>query len=156
MAGLSGAGAIWLDVSRLASRAGRGVLTGIDRVELAYLDHLLAECGTQARFVMRTTRGYLLLDQRGGALLSDLVTGRAALGVADLVSRLLGKGSDPRHRLEAALRPHAIDRCLATGLARMVARRGDGGFGISTPGTPIWTRAALGPFRVRAACGSAF
>lgn len=128
MAGLSGAGAIWLDVTRLATRAGRGVLTGIDRVELAYLDHLVAECGAQARFLLRTTRGYLLLDQRGGALLSDLATGRKAPGVADRLSRLLGKGPDLRHRVEAALRPCAIDRCLVTGLARMVARRGGGGF----------------------------
>jgi hypothetical protein len=33
---------IALDLSRLLSRAGRGTPTGIDRVELAYAEHLLA------------------------------------------------------------------------------------------------------------------
>ena len=31
-----------LDLSRLVSRLGRGPMTGVDRVEFAYLDHLLA------------------------------------------------------------------------------------------------------------------
>lgn len=129
MAGLGQAGAIWLDVTRLVTRAGRGVLTGIDRVELAYLDHLLDTGDADARFLLRSTRGYLLLDRRGGAHLADLVTGRAVPGPADRLSRLLGKGSDPRHRVEAALRPHAIDSCLATRMPWMIARAARG---------PLW------------------
>jgi hypothetical protein len=30
-----------LDLTRLVSRLGRGPMTGVDRVEFAYLDHLL-------------------------------------------------------------------------------------------------------------------
>lgn len=126
--GLSQAGAIWLDVTRLVTRAARGVLTGIDRVELAYLDHLVADSGADARFLLRSTRGYLLLDRRGGAHLADLVTGRAVPGPSDRLSRLFAKGSDPRHRVEASLRPLAVDRCLVGGLARMVARAARGPF----------------------------
>jgi glycosyltransferase involved in cell wall biosynthesis len=36
---------IALDLSRLLSRAGRGTPTGIDRVELAYAEHLIADGG---------------------------------------------------------------------------------------------------------------
>jgi len=144
MAGLGRAGAIWLDVTRLVTRAGRGVLTGIDRVELAYLDHLLTIGGAEARFLLRSTRGYLVLDRRGGALLSDLVTGRAVPGPADRWSRLFGKGSDPRHRVEAALRPHAIDRCLAVRLPQMIARAARGPFWYLNTGHSNLDGGALG------------
>jgi glycosyltransferase involved in cell wall biosynthesis len=43
-------GRIILDISRLLSRAGAPVPTGIDRVELAYAEHLLAECPDRVRF----------------------------------------------------------------------------------------------------------
>jgi len=146
MAGLGQAGAIWLDVTRLVTRAGRGVLTGIDRVELAYLDHLLALGGADARFLLRSTRGYLLLDRRGGAHLAALVTGRAVPGPADRLSRLFGKGSDPRHRVEAALRPHAIDRCLAARLPQMIARAARGPFWYLNTGHSNLEGGALGAF----------
>ena len=66
MGGGLGVGPIWLDVTRLLSRVGRGVLTGIDRVELAYLEHLLSTSDTSTRFLCKTTRGYLLLGAEGG------------------------------------------------------------------------------------------
>ena len=126
MPGLLQAGVIWLDVTRLVSRAGRGVLTGIDRVELAYLEHLLT-CPTAAvRFLLRSTRGYILLDKDGGKVLRDLVLGQMPLGPADRLSRLIGKGTDPRHRVEASLRPLAIARCLRGGLGRMIGRMAKG------------------------------
>jgi glycosyltransferase involved in cell wall biosynthesis len=143
MAGLGQAGAIWLDVTRLVTRAGRGVLTGIDRVELAYLEHLLDDA--RARFLLRTTRGYLLLDGRGGAVLSDILSGRADLGRADWLSCATGKGSDPRHRVEAALRPHAIDRCLVWGLSRMLDRQADGALWYLNTGHANLDRNTLGP-----------
>lgn len=152
MAGLTQAGAIWLDVTRLVTRAGRGVLTGIDRVELAYLDHLSAVGGADARFLLRSTRGYLVLDRRGGMLLADIVAGRAAIGRADWLSRMIAKGSDPRHRVEAALRPLAIDRCLVSGLSRMVARAARGPFWyLNTGHANLETRSLAGIAQHKAA-----
>lgn len=110
----------WLDVTRLLTRIGRDALTGIDRVELAYLQEACAEgC---SHFICRTTRGYLLLDQRGAAHLAALATGDAALGVADWLSRLTFRGHRPRHRVEASLRGFAIDRCRPKALAQMLHR----------------------------------
>ena len=55
---------IALDLSRLLSRAGRGTPTGIDRVELAYAEHLIAS-GAPACFTALSGRGRLgLLEQR--------------------------------------------------------------------------------------------
>jgi glycosyltransferase involved in cell wall biosynthesis len=42
---------IWLDLSRLMSRAGRGALTGIDRVELAYASRLAEIAPERLRYV---------------------------------------------------------------------------------------------------------
>ncbi len=49
---------IALDLSRLLSRAGRGTPTGIDRVELAYAQHLIA-AGASACFAATTVFGGL-------------------------------------------------------------------------------------------------
>jgi glycosyltransferase involved in cell wall biosynthesis len=55
---------IALDLSRLLSRVGRGTPTGIDRVELAYAEHLLN--GAAVCFTAVTPTGRLgLLPQRG-------------------------------------------------------------------------------------------
>lgn len=74
-------GPLWLDVTRLLSRAGRGAISGIDRVELAWLDHLAGAEG--ARFLCRTTRGYLLIDGAGARHLAALARGQAVPGRAD-------------------------------------------------------------------------
>ncbi|MGD9615557.1 MAG: glycosyltransferase [Alphaproteobacteria bacterium] len=54
---------IVLDLSRLLSRAGRGTPTGIDRVELAYAEHLIARA-TPCRFASLTPDGRLALLPR--------------------------------------------------------------------------------------------
>lgn len=82
-----------LDVTRLAARVGRPVLTGIDRVERAYLEAFLdrdpALCclvGTRAGQILLPSRaGHLLLDwladparaPRPGPFLAGLARGRA-------------------------------------------------------------------------------
>lgn len=43
---------LWLDIARLVERASIGALTGIDRVELAYAENLLALAPERTRFVM--------------------------------------------------------------------------------------------------------
>jgi len=104
-------GRVWLDATRLLSRIGRGSLTGIDRVELAYLDHLLARQNPQDRVFCRTTRGCLLLRHAGGQRLADMARGLDEAGPADLISRVTGRGARPRHKAEATLRPFAEKRC---------------------------------------------
>src|SRR5207248_690127 len=54
---------IALDLSRLLSRAGRGTPTGIDRVELAYAEHLIASRASVC-FTALITGGGLGLLQR--------------------------------------------------------------------------------------------
>jgi len=112
---------VCLDVTRLLSRIGRGALTGVDRVEAAYLRHYL-DAAPDLRLLCRTTRGYILMGRDGGAHLLALAEGRIAVGRADLLSRLTGRGGRMRHRAEAALRPFARDRCLRGGLGPMLAR----------------------------------
>ena len=67
-----------LDLTRLTSRAGR-VLTGIDRVELAYLK-ALSEQETPAFGLLRSPLGYLLLDEAGLRGLAEADRGGACPG----------------------------------------------------------------------------
>lgn len=96
-----------LDLTRLISRVGRGPLTGIDRVELAYLEALLrrdAQCG----FLIRTGHGFAVLDREGGSVLHDRLEGRAQWGAADWRSRLRRKQVPLRQRAETEIRRVAI------------------------------------------------
>lgn len=120
---LSGHG-VWLDLTRTLTRVGQAAPTGIDRVELAWADHLLA-ANPDMRALCRTTRGFLLLPPKGvRALVAAMREGGAGLGRADLWSRLAGRGKRTRHRAEAMLRGPAIDRCPPWGLAAMARRHG--------------------------------
>ena len=110
-----------LDLTRLVSRQGYGALTGIDRVELAYLERLLAEAEPLFGLV-QTSVGFLLLDRAGCAVLHDLVSGRIVAPAADLFSRLVRRRHPLRARAEALLRLHAVARCLPRRLAAMLAR----------------------------------
>jgi glycosyltransferase involved in cell wall biosynthesis len=67
-----------IDLTRLVSRMGRGAPTGIDRVELAYLDHFLM--GNDPLFgIVQTKLGYLLLDSAGCRALAGLYHGQGEL-----------------------------------------------------------------------------
>ena len=88
-----------LDVTRLIRRAGR-IPTGIDRVERAYLNAILAD-KTPAFGLARTRLGYLLLDEMGLGRMRD------ALDQADALSMV---------------RQVAVARTLPFGLARMLRR----------------------------------
>lgn len=113
---------IWLDVTRLLTRVGRGALTGVDRVELAYLETALdAGC---VHYLCRTTRGYLLLDRRGALCLRDMALGDVTLGRSDAWSRLTARGDRPRHKAEAMLRSLAVDRCRPSALSKLLGRHG--------------------------------
>lgn len=110
-----------LDLTRLVSRLGRGPLTGIDRVELAYLDHLL---GLDAPLygLVRSGAGYLLLDRAGCTGLVARVRGDVALGPPDLIGRLVHRHNPTRARAEADMRRLAIARTARPFLRRMLRR----------------------------------
>ena len=106
---LSASAPLLLDVTRLVSRLRLGGLTGVDRVEAAWLRRALEHDGPVFCLV-RTRWGWLLLDRAGGqALLQRL--GRA----------------DPDDAPLRWARGVAIDRAHRLGLARLLRRHGAGG-----------------------------
>lgn len=110
-----------LDLTRLLSRVGRGPLTGIDRVERAYADWVLG-CDPDARFLARSSRGYILVGAQGARAFLEALDGRADWPKADLLSRLTGKADIARHRAEALLRRYSLARCLHANLFRMLSQ----------------------------------
>lgn len=98
-----------LDVTRLVSRLGKGALTGIDRVELAYLRHLMR--GDFALHgLMRTPAGLLLLDRRGLQRLLDWVDGAALPGRLDWLGRVARQTDPVVGAIERELRGLAVLR----------------------------------------------
>lgn len=110
-----------LDLSRLVSRAGRRA-TGVDRVERAYLDRLIAD-PVPLYALVRSSLGYVLLDRAGAVALAARLDGAAPWGGADRLSRLARGKSDIVRRAESDLRRFALDRCLPSRLGRMLAGR---------------------------------
>lgn len=96
-----------LDVTRLVSRAGRQP-TGVDRVELAYLDHFLAQ--PEPLWLLCKSRvGVWLVSAEGGAALSRAFADGIWTGCGAKAGR-------------AVLRPYRTARAPRAGLRRMVAR----------------------------------
>lgn len=120
---------VWLDITRLTSRVGRGPFTGIDRVEFAYLEGLL-ERDVALFGLARTATGYVLLDRRGCLAFLDRIAGRVPWGPPDSMSRLCLRLAEPRRRAESDLRRLAVDRCLRPQLGNLLRR-------MLSPGTPV-------------------
>src|SRR5260370_26407119 len=108
---------IALDLSRLLSRAGRGTPTGIDRVELAYAQHLIA-AGASTCFAATTVFGGLGLLPSPQAEAFFAAIGAAWRGNGDAapnhrkVRGIAWRGPAPPaprggRPLAAPLRPHA-------------------------------------------------
>ena len=108
-----------LDLTRLVSRLGHGPLTGIDRVEYAYLVHLLAQ-DRPIFGLVRTAAGFVLLNAVGCAGLAARVNGTVALGKTDLIGRLLHRRNPLRARAEADVRRMAVARAARPFLRRML------------------------------------
>ncbi|GAA4221104.1 glycosyltransferase involved in cell wall biosynthesis [Sagittula marina] len=106
-----------LDLSRLVSRAGRP-LTGVDRVEFAWLDHLLT-LDAPLYGLVRSAFGYMLLDRHGCAVLRERIL-HGGWAAPDILSRLKRNMDPLRAGAEAELRQRALDRCLPPGLPRML------------------------------------
>jgi glycosyltransferase involved in cell wall biosynthesis len=110
-----------LDLTRLVSRQGHGVLTGIDRVELAYACRFLDE--TVPVFgLVRSAAGYLLLDRSGVSTVQAMAQGDLRPSPVGLVDRLMRPRQPDRAAAEAALRHHCIARAVPPLLGRMLRR----------------------------------
>lgn len=84
-----------LDISRLVSRAGLGALTGIDRVELAYLREFLRR--PEPVFgICRLPRSYAVLNQNALARLEPQLSGKLPWTHPGLAKLLFPKFSAPR------------------------------------------------------------
>lgn len=107
-----------LSLSRLVSRSGRG-LTGVDRVELAWAEALLAD-PVPLWGLVRTALGWLLLDRAGVAAVARAArTGE--WGRADLLSRL-SRLPPERRRGQSLARARAVGRAPPWGLPRLLRR----------------------------------
>ncbi len=115
-----------LDLTRSLRRAGR-IATGIDKVEQAYLSHLLAD-DIPTLGLLRTAFGYVLLDRLGLQAFLDRIEGRVAWGSADLMS-LLPRGRNAVHKqAESDVRRFAIARTLRGRLTKMLSASLPDGF----------------------------
>lgn len=110
-----------LDLTRLVSRLGRGPLTGIDRVELAYLQYLLARREPLFALV-RTALGFVVLDRAGAGGMLDRVLGKVPLGPADLLGLMTQRHLPPALRAESDARRLAVARCLSVRLGATLRR----------------------------------
>lgn len=110
-----------LDITRLISRVGQGPPTGIDRVELAYLEQLWSE--TEPLFLLaRSSVGYLLLGPEAVEPVLARLCGTQTWGGADWFSRAVRRGAAARAAAEADLRRLRLARSTPRGLARMLRR----------------------------------
>ena len=110
-----------LDLTRSVSRLGQGPMTGVDRVEHAYLQQLLS-LPVPLFALVRTRAGYLLLDRSGVQGIADRISGKTALGPTDRMGRWMWRGAPIRARAEASTRRLAVARCLPFGLTRLLRR----------------------------------
>lgn len=93
-----------LDLSRLVSRAGR-TLTGVDRVERAYLSAFL-DSDVPCFGLVRTQLGYILLGRQGmEAVRAASVDGRMVDGILPVL-RKRAVGRQPKALLSKMLRKH--------------------------------------------------
>lgn len=108
-----------IDLTRLVSRSGR-ILTGVDRVELAYAD-ALSNGEAPVWALVRTSLGFLLLDKPGVGALID-ATRTSVWGKPDLLSRMSRKLDRKRQVGQSFARANAVARCLPSGLERLLSR----------------------------------
>ena len=106
-----------LDVTRTARRAAYRP-TGIDRIEQAYIAHLLSDPAPLFGLV-RTKLGYVLLDKSGCASLLEHARSRIWQNT-DILSRLAHRTDRARAETETGLRRVALDRCTPARLKRLL------------------------------------
>lgn len=94
-------------------------MTGIDRVEWAYLKRLMDQ--PEPLFgLARTSHGFVLLDFEGLRSIRDRISGHVCWGSIDMLSALSRRKPGAVRRAEADLRRVALDRCRPNRLAEML------------------------------------
>ncbi|MFD2738345.1 glycosyltransferase family 4 protein [Sulfitobacter aestuarii] len=109
-----------LDLTRSLRRAGH-VVTGVDRVERAYLRHLLQD-DPPLYGLLRSAFGYLLLDRDGLVELDRRLRERLDWDTSDLLSNLAGRRSEVLKRAETTARRLAIARAAPHRMAALLRR----------------------------------
>jgi glycosyltransferase involved in cell wall biosynthesis len=132
-----------IDVTRLVSRAGR-VPTGIDRVELAWLRHLLGQ-PEAVMGLLRTPFGWVLAG-RDGLVRFERAMAAGMSGRGDLLSRLSRRPAAVQ-AAETLLRRGAVARSLHGGLAAMLRRQLPGRVTACNVGHANLTEETLGALR---------
>ena len=112
---------VLLDITRLVSRVGYSTLTGVDRVEFAYLKWCLAT--PKSLFgIVRIASGYALLNRRGLSNFLKRFDGEVDWGKRDARAIIGIKTPKPRARAESDIRRIAIDLCKQNEISHMVAQ----------------------------------
>ncbi len=93
-----------LDISRTVSRLGAGGDSGVDRVERAYIRHLMT-LDRPVYFLSRVMGGVALLDKAG---MTAILAQADALPGPDLWGHAARQQSPHKRRAEAAMRRHAL------------------------------------------------
>ncbi|WP_435257155.1 glycosyltransferase family 4 protein [Thioclava sp. FR2] len=108
-------------MTRLLSRLGKGALTGIDRVELAYLEGLLGQ-EKPVFGLARSPAGVLLLSETSLGEVLGWAKGATLPTRVDLIGRIGRKGQPILAAVEARLRRAAIARAPIFLAGRMLRR----------------------------------
>jgi len=110
-----------LDLTRLVSRVDRGPMTGIDRVELAYLEKLLS-IEDPLFTLVNMGRMHFLMDRKGSNTLHRKLTGLDSWGKANWKSQVFRKRSASWRRAFSDIEKLSIGTAITNTLARLVAR----------------------------------
>lgn len=134
-----------LDITRLVARAGAGPLTGIDRVERAYVRALIAQNRSFA-MICRTALGYLILGSNCAPRLLTWVDDSSTIPPTSVFSRTLAHNRRTP-ALEAALRPHALAKVRPSHLADWLVGQFSAGISYLNVGHSNLTDRMLGQLR---------
>ncbi len=110
-----------LDVTRLVSRQGRTVFTGIDRVELAYLKHFIEE-DVPCYLFLKTWTGYLLVGPDQSRNAAAQLAGAEYWGRDSILGVMRRRAHPLKRRAEATMRRQSLARCLRNDVSKMLAR----------------------------------
>ncbi len=114
-----------LDITRLLTRIGRGPLTGIDRVERAWLEGLM-RLRPDALFLARSGRRLIVTDLVGARAFRDHLTGRGETARLLPWQRRRGRLDPVRKAAEDCLRATALAMGTAGECAAQIWRLGVG------------------------------
>lgn len=120
--------------------------TGVDRVELAYLEALIAH-EVPVWGLARTPLGYVLLDRSGLIGFHARLTGGVMPSSPDFLSRLQRGMSDGARRALTDMRKLSVARCLPRGLKGMLAKHLPAGLAYLNTGHSNLSARVLGAVR---------